>query len=92
MKVGEIDFRKWYTSKKHLAEDVKRDIYPPRFITHLKCYRPSILDVTYILQVREGSIIVKDYNFGIFVKPSHGGNTKYSHTKGCYYSYCKGKI
>ena len=92
MKVSEIDFRRLYTSEKHLAEAVKRDIYPPRFITHLKCYRPSILDVTYILQVRKGSIIVKDYNFGIFVKPSHGGNTKYSHTKGCYYSYYKGKI
>ena len=73
MKVSEIDFRNWYESKKHLAEDEKRDIYPPRFITHLKCYQPSTLDVTFILNVIKDRIIVKEYNFSIFVKSSHGG-------------------
>ena len=81
MKVSEIDFREWYTSQKHLAEDEKRDIYPPRFITHLKCHRSSTLDVTYTLHVIKDSNIVKDYSFSIFVKGSHKGNTKYNHTE-----------
>ena len=74
MNVSEIDFRELYTSAKHLAEDEKRDIYPPRFITHFKCHQPSTLDVTYILHVIKDSNIVENFNFSIFVKASHKGN------------------
>ena len=76
MKVSEIDFREWYTSEKDLAEDEERDIYPPRFITHMKCRRPSTLDVVYTLHVIKDSNIVKDHNFSIYVEASCGGNTK----------------
>ena len=80
MKVIEINFREWYKTEKDLANDEKRDVYPPRFITHLKCHQPSTLDVTYTLHVIKDSNIVKDHKFSIFVEASRGGNTKYSHS------------
>ena len=74
IKVSEINFRDYYTSVEDLIEDEKRDHYPPRFLTQVKCHQPSTLDFTYVLHVIKDGNIVEDYNFNIFVKASHEGN------------------
>ena len=75
MDISELDFRKWYKSEEELKADEDRDQYPPRFITHVKCHRLSTLDVTYDLEVKNDSTIVKKYKISIFVKASHEGDT-----------------
>lgn len=67
MSVNEIDFRERYSSSEDLADDEKRDLYPPRFITQLHCHKLSSLDVEYVLHVKQDGRVIKNYKFSIVV-------------------------
>ena len=68
MAVSEINFWKRYQSAEDLEVDEKRDMYPPRFITHIYCHHCSTLDVSYEIQLKKERKIAESYTVSIFVK------------------------